>query len=86
MQSSSEHDEYCHIASLVLWIGDRAAEIQKQLTRLDWVECPLQAESGKCVEVLEASTDEELIGRIDYIRDFPGVVDVQLVYHLFDEL
>ena len=85
MQASENDQDDCHIASIVLWVGESAAEVQDRLSKLSWVECPLPAEKGKCVAVLTASTDEELISRIDYIRDLPDVINAQLVYHAFDE-
>jgi nitrate reductase NapD len=80
--STEAVDEDVHIASVVLWIGDRAEEIQAALQKLLWVDCPLPSQQGKCVAVLEGATDAELISRIDYIRNLPGVIDTQLVYHV----
>ncbi len=75
----------CHIASIVLWVGDGAAMFQQELSDLAWADFPMAAEGGKCIAVLEAASDEELIKRIDWFRELPEVVNAQLVYHAFDE-
>ena len=69
----------------MLWVGDGAAKLQQELSDLSWADFPMAAEDGKCIAVLEAASDEELIQRIDWFRDLPEVVNAQLVYHAFDE-
>lgn len=76
----------CHIASLVIWVGDGATALQNRLSDLSWADFPMPAEQGKCIAVLEADNDGELIERIDWIRNLPEVMNAQLVYHAFDEI
>ena len=81
----SSNQEACHIASLVMWVGDGAQALQQRLGELAWAEFPMPSEQGKCIAVLEASNDKTLIERIDWIRNLPEVINAQLVYHAFDE-
>jgi nitrate reductase NapAB chaperone NapD len=82
----SSSQEECHIASLVMWVGDGAPALQQRLGELEWADFPMPSEQGKCIAVLEADNDKTLIERIDWMKNLPEVINAQLVYHAFDEV
>ena len=83
MPGDSEHNEL-HIASLVVWIRGTVRAVEERIRTFDWAELPYASERGRTVVVLEALDQQTLYQRIEALRQLPGVLDAQLVYHHSD--
>lgn len=74
-----------HIASLVVRARpDLAAEVAGRIAAAPDAEVHA-IEDGKIVVVLEAATERSLADRMDELRQEPGVLLVNLVFHQVDE-
>lgn len=77
-------DSPYHIASVIVWTSGDVNALSDQLNALAGVECPA-GDKGKCIAVLEADNEPDLLAQLDVIRTIPQVMNTQLVYHAVDE-
>ena len=80
MPEATENKEL-HIASLVVWMRGAVRTVEDRISAFAWAELPYASERGRTVVVLEALDQQTLYQRIEVLRQLPGVLDAQLVYH-----
>ena len=70
-----------HIASFIVQVRpDAAAGIESALQRLPSAEIAAR-EGGKLIVLVEAPASRDVMAVVDALRDVPGVLAVNLVYH-----
>lgn len=75
-----------HIASMVVRSRLAHDELQRRLSAHAWLDVPFPANQGRAVVVIEAPDQGTLFQRIESVRELPGILDAQLVYHHGEEL
>lgn len=75
--------EHTHIASFIIHARPLCLNsVTNQLSQLPAAECVVEdAETGKLVVLLEAASSADLNSQISSLRDFPGVLSLNMVFH-----
>jgi nitrate reductase NapD len=72
----------CHISSLVVHARpELAADIGARIAQLPGTDVQTCDVAGKLIVVLETPGTAEIVERLNFIHDLPGVISAALIYH-----
>ncbi|HWA48855.1 MAG TPA: chaperone NapD [Dongiaceae bacterium] len=72
----------CHISSLVVHARpELAADISARIAQLPGADIQPCDVAGKLIVVLETPGTAEIVERLNFIHDLPGVISAALIYH-----